>query len=227
MPTGPAATVVPPPPAVPPAPVREPKQRSILGRLTLSALLLVLGITAALDAGGAIDPQARHYLALTVGVLGLGLLVGAWRGRARGLIWLGLPLTVALVAVSAAEVSLDGGAGDRQYRPLSVVEIQDEYRVGVGNLRLDLTAVEFTERSVVTALSAGIGNVEVIVPRDVDVEVVGKTGIGPAELFGERVNGGSQERTVLDDGPDGEGGGSLRLTLEVGVGRVEVDRATS
>jgi phage shock protein PspC (stress-responsive transcriptional regulator) len=227
MPTGPAATVVPPPPAVPAAPVREPKQRSILGRLTLSALLLVLGITAALDAGGAIDPQARHYLALTVGVLGLGLLVGAWRGRARGLIWLGLPLTVALVAVSAAEVSLDGGAGDRQYRPLSVVEIQDEYRVGVGNLRLDLTAVEFPERSVVTALSAGIGNVEVIVPRDVDVEVVGKTGIGEAELFGETVNGGSQERTVIDDGPDGEGGGSLRLTLEVGVGRVEVDRATS
>ena len=40
------------------------KERSILGRLTLSALLLVLGVTAALDAGGAIDPEARHYLAL-------------------------------------------------------------------------------------------------------------------------------------------------------------------
>jgi phage shock protein PspC (stress-responsive transcriptional regulator) len=226
MPAGPpTATVVEPPP-VPPPPVKEPKERSILGRLTLSALLVVLGVTAALDAGGAIEPQARHYLALAVGVLGIGLVVGAWRGRARGLVWLGLPLTVALVAVSTAEVSLEGGAGDRQYRPQSVAEVQDEYRVGVGNLQLDLTGVDFTGRSVVTSASAGLGNVEVRVPRDVDVEVVARAGIGEADLFDERVNGGSQ-RTVVDTGPDGEGGGSLRLTLEVGGGRVEVDRASA
>ena len=161
-------------------------------------------------------------------MIGLGLVVGAWRGRARGLIWLGVPLAVALVAVSTAEVSLEGGTGDRQYRPQSVAEVQDEYRVGIGNLVLDLTDVDFAER---------IGGHLAVrrprqrrgdrVPRDVDVEVVGRAGIGEADLFGERVNGGSPQRTVVDNGPDGAGGGDLQLTLEVGVGRVEVDRATA
>jgi phage shock protein PspC (stress-responsive transcriptional regulator) len=223
---GPTATVVQPPPVVPPPPVRKPRERSILGRLTLSALLLVLGITAALDAGGALDPEPRHYLALAVGVIGLGLVVGAWRGRARGLIWLGVPLSVVLVAVSTADVSLDGGTGDRSYRPQTIVGIQDEYRVGIGSLRLDLTDVDFTERSAVTSVSAGLGDVQVTVPREVDVRVVGKAGIGEAELFGEKIDGGSA-RTVVDDGPDGAGGGTLQLTLQVGVGRVEVDRASA
>ena len=141
MGAGTAATATATYPAVTtePPPVKPPKERSVLGRITLSVLLLVLGVTAALDAAGAVDPQARHYLALATGVLGLGLIVGAWRGRARGLVWLGIPVTVALIAVSTAEVNLDGGAGDRQYRPLSVGEVQDRYEVGVGNLELDLS----------------------------------------------------------------------------------------
>ena len=55
MPAGPAptATAVQPPVVPPPPPVKPRKERSILGRLTLSALLLVLGVTAALDAAGA------------------------------------------------------------------------------------------------------------------------------------------------------------------------------
>ena len=160
-------------------------------------------------------------------MIGLGLLVGAWRGWARGLVWLGVPLTIALVAVGTAEASLDGGTGDRQYRPVSVADVQDEYRVGVGRVRVDLTGVDFTEQAVRTKVAAGIGNVEVLVPREVDVTVVGDTGLGEAEFFGEQFDGDSPDPTVVDNGPDGAGGGILRLELEVGIGRVEVDRATS
>jgi len=205
----------------------QKRESSLLGRLTLSLLLLVLGVTAALDAAGAVEPQARHYLALAVGVIGLGLLVGAWRGRARGLIWLGLPLTIALVAVGASQVRLSGGAGDRQYGPLSVAEIQDRYEVSVGNLELDLSDVDFAGESVSTTAAAGVGHVAVTVPRNVDVDVLGRAGIGEADLFGEKANGTSPERTVVDEGPDGEGGGHLRLVLDVGVGKVEVDRETA
>jgi phage shock protein PspC (stress-responsive transcriptional regulator) len=227
MPAGPGGTatvVAPPPLPVVPSP---PRERSILGRLTLSAMLVVLGITAALDAADAIEPDARHYLALAVGVLGLGLLVGAVRGRARGLIWLGIPLTVALVAVGTAEASLEGGTGERQYRPLSIVDLQDEYRVGVGRVEVDLTGLDFTEQSARTKVSAGVGEVEVVVPRDVDVTVVGDTGLGEAVVFGERYDGDSPDPTVVSLGPDGSGGGTLRLELQVGIGRVEVNRASS
>lgn len=226
MPTGggTATAVAPEPFPVAPPPRRE---RSILGRLTLSAMLVVLGVAAALDAGNAIQPDARHYLALAVGVLGLGLLVGAVRGRSRGLIWLGIPLTVALVAVGTAEASLEGGTGEREYRPVSVADIQDEYRVGAGRVSLDLTGLDLTEQDVRTRVSAGIGDVEVRVPRDVDVTVVGDTGLGEAEIFGETYEGDSPDPEVVSLGPDGAGGGTLRLELEVGVGQLEVTRATS
>jgi len=216
-------------PYLPPAaPVAERhRERSPLGWITLSVLLLVLGITAALDAAGVVEPKARHYLALALGVVGLGLVVGAWRGRARGLVWLGIPLTVALVAVSTAEVRLDGGVGARHYGPPSAAAVQSRYQVGVGNIELDLSAVDFTEQTVTTRVSAGIGNVQVLVPRDVDVRVVGRAGLGEADLFGETASGTSSERTVVNDGPDGSGGGTLDLLLDVGVGRVEVDRASA
>ncbi|HYT10366.1 MAG TPA: hypothetical protein VEL73_06865, partial [Mycobacteriales bacterium] len=68
---------------------------------------------------------------------------------------------------------------------------------------------------------------QVLVPRDVDVRVVGRAGLGEADLFGETASGTSSERTVVNDGPDGSGGGTLDLLLDVGVGRVEVDRASA
>jgi hypothetical protein len=211
-------------------PPKPPKERSILGLVTVSLLLVVLGVTAAIDAAsGGDDVQARHYLALAVGVIGLGLVVGAFRGRARSLIWLGIPLTIALVGVSTAEVHLEGGTGDRQYRPQTVAEIQDRYEIGVGSIRLDLTDLDFAtaEQVVSSELQAGIGDIQVVVPRNVDVRVTGRAGIGEAELFGRTVNGTSDERTVEDQGPDGAGGGELELRLDVGVGKVEVDRATA
>lgn len=204
--------------------VKRRRERSILGVLTLSVLLVVLGVAAAIEGD---DPHPRTYLALALGVLGLGLVVGAFRGGARGLVWIGIPVAVALVAVSTADVSLDGGTGDRQYRPQSVAELREGYRIGIGNVRLDLTDLDFTGQNLSVTASAGIGNVEVLVPRNVDVQVDGRSGIGEAALFGENANGTSAERSAFDQGPDGEGGGRLRLVLEVGVGRVEVDRATA
>jgi predicted membrane protein len=211
----------------PPAPKRL-RERSILGLITISLLLVVLGVTAAIDAASGDDAvQPRRYLALALGVIGLGLVVGAFRGRARALIWAGVPLTVALVAVSTADVTLHGGTGDRQYRPQAITDIAGRYDLGVGNIQLDLSDLDFTERDVSTRLHVGIGNIQVLVPRDVDVRVTGRAGIGEADLFGTTVNGTSNERSVVDEGPDGTGGGDLDLVLEAGVGRVEVERATA
>jgi hypothetical protein len=194
----------------------------------LSLLLVVLGVAAAVDAASGDDAvQPRHYLALAVGVIGLGLIVGAFRGRARGLIWIGVPLTVALAAVSTADATLRSGTGDRLYRPAAISDVASDYDLGAGSVRLDLTGVDFAEQDVSTRVHASIGDITVVVPRDVDVRVTGRAGIGEVDLFGEKVNGTSSEREVVDQGPDGPGGGDLELVLEVGVGHVEVDRAAA
>ena len=211
----------------PPAPPKPPRERSKLGGIAISLAVVALGVLAALDAGGAADPGARHYLGLALGVLGLALLAGTWIGRARWLIWLGVPLTVALIATSTAEVTLRAGSGDRSFTPTSVAAISDRYELGTGNLLVDLSTVDFTDRDVRTTVHLGVGNLQVQVPREVDVTVRARSGVGGIDLFGDTYGGPGVKRSVSDAGPDGVGGGRLDLVVEVGIGRVEVTRATS
>jgi len=213
---------VPPPPA--PA---APREHSALGMITVCLLLVVLGVAAALTASGAIDPEGDDLLAVSVGTIGAGLLVGAWFGRARWLTWLGIPLLLALIVVSTSNVSFKGGVGDRRYDPSTAAEIQPEYRVGVGNVRLDLSNVDLSKQLVRTKVSAGVGNVQVIVPRTADVAVDGRAGIGEVNLLGQVANGTSAQRSVVDHGPGGDGTIDLTLDLDVSIGQVEVDRATT
>jgi phage shock protein PspC (stress-responsive transcriptional regulator) len=210
-----------------PPPVRQPRQHSVLGVLTISLMLLVLGIAAALEAAGAINPDPDDLLALALGTLGVGLITGAWFGRARWLVWLGIPLLVALIVISASNVSLRGGTGDRQYAPQRAVEIAPAYRIGVGSIRLDLTDVDFSEQLVRTKVSAGVGNVQVIVPRNADVSVDARSGIGELDVLGQQESGTSVSRSVVDHGTAGDGSIDLTLDLDVSIGRVEVDRATA
>jgi phage shock protein PspC (stress-responsive transcriptional regulator) len=214
-------------PWAPPAPpkVKQKREHSILGALTVSVLLLVLGVTAALDAGDVVNPGADDYLALALGVLGLGLVVGGWFGRARWLAWPGIPLLAVLVVVSTSGISLEGGTGDRTYTPLRAAAIQPEYRIGVGSVRLDLSAVDFTEQLVRTKVSAGVGSVQVTIPRDVDVSIDGRAGIGTIELLDRTQSGTSVSNTIVDHGPAGDGSIDLTLDLDVNIGEVVVNRA--
>ncbi len=195
--------------------------------ITISLLLVVLGVTAALTAAGAINPEPDDLLAMAVGTIGAGLLVGAWFGRARWLTWLGIPLLIALIIVSASNVSLKGGAGDRRYAPRTVAEVDPSYRIGVGNIQLDLSNVDFSEHLVQTKVSAGVGSIEVIVPRNADVSIDGRAGIGEVDLFGQVANGTSATRSVVDHGLGGDGVIDLTLDLDVSIGQVEVDRAAA
>jgi phage shock protein PspC (stress-responsive transcriptional regulator) len=214
-----------PPPQ--PAPPRPRRARSVLGLLTLSAMLVALGVLAALDVSGVLDPAARHYLALALAVLGAGLLAGAWLGRARWLIAVGIPLTLALVAASTAQDTFRGGTGERLVHPITSTDVQPRYELGAGSLDLDLSDVDFTEQSGRTTVHLGAGNVSIVVPRNVDVTVHAGAGVGSLDLLGSHYDGVGLDRSFADEGPDGSGGGDLDLTVEVGLGHVEVDRVAS
>jgi hypothetical protein len=102
----------------------------------------------------------------------------AFRGGAR---WLILPaLAIALPAgvVSAAGVDLHGGAGDREYSPHTVSEVRDSYRLGVGQLKVDLRNVRFPAGSHPLKLRLGTGQIELIVPKDVCVTTKARIGAG-------------------------------------------------
>lgn len=79
-----------PPPSTPP---RQP--HSPLGWLVVSVAVLSIGVLGLTDLAGAPVPGSA-YMALPLAVVGLGLVTGAWYGRARWLIALGAVLAVAL-----------------------------------------------------------------------------------------------------------------------------------
>jgi phage shock protein PspC (stress-responsive transcriptional regulator) len=238
---GPAtATAVPPwqgPPGQPPAPGQPPvppppappRERSMLFGLTLSAALVALGVLAAVDVAGADLPHGA-YPALALTVVGLGLLVGAWRGRARGLAPIGIVL--AIITLAAALTSPWQDRFDRSddvdltLRPTSVAELPANAEYSTGQVRYDLTAVPFEGRSARLGAQIGFGEIVVTVPRTVDVTVHARTGVGAVELLSAGSRGGfGTERTITDVGPDGPGGGTLDLDLQAGFGHLEVRRA--
>ena len=217
----PVGTLTAPAPPPPPA----PRERSVLGAATVSALLLVLGVLAALDAGGGADPAPEHYVAAAVATIGAGLLVGAWFGRARWLILLGLPLLALLTILGSTGVSLRGGVGDRTYAPTRAVEVLDEYRLGVGSLDLDLSGVELSGQLKRIKLSSGVGDLQVIVPANADVSIDARVGAGDIDVLGRKDNGTSPTVSVVDYGLGGDGRIDLVLDLDVNLGAVKVTRA--
>jgi phage shock protein PspC (stress-responsive transcriptional regulator) len=212
----------PSPPPPPPAPRRP---HSALFSVTMSLVLVGLGTLKLIELAGAdVVPSAYPALALTI--IGLGLLVGTWRGRSRGLIAMGIIAAVLTGAVSGAETWDEHGRNrvDLQLRPSTIAELPTSQDFGSGTVRYDLTGIDFAGVDRSLDLSIGAGEIVVIVPPDVDVTAKASMGIGQVDLFGQGRGGLPDDVTVTDLGGDGAGGGTLDLTLDAGVGHLEVRR---
>lgn len=217
-----------PEPTVPPAPEPE-RPRSYLGALTFFAAVLAVGVVGLVDALGASVPLSA-YLATALGVTGLGLVVGAWFGRSRGLVALGVGLAFVLVPVATlerADISgLDEAFVQDTIEPTSARAIDGRtFEHGVGDITYDLSEIDFTDRSADLTIQMGSGNLQVTVPDEVAVELDARVGMGQVDAFGSASSGVGVSRT--QDYPGEADGGTLRLDIEMGFGNVEVDRAAA
>jgi len=204
----------------PPAP--KPDRGPKLFWFTLALVAVALGSLGLYDvSGGSVVGSAYPALALTV--VGLMLVVGAWVGRAGGLIFLGVLAAIAL-AISSAVVNTDFD-GDRQIdaAPLSAAQVRDSYDVPAGSIHVDLSDVQDVEaldgRSI--DLEANAGEIVVTVPEGVDVDVVADVSLaGEVEVFGERSDGADVHMERSLDG--GTTAPNLELDIQLLVGSIEV-----
>jgi hypothetical protein len=206
----------PAPPALPPAP---PRPKSMLGRMTIAVGLIAMGLMALLDTANVINPDFRHYLAVAVGVVGIGLLVGTLWGRSWGLIALGLLLMPALLAATLVQVPLRGSFGDRTYRPETVAAIPDDYELAAGSLKIDLRDVDLTDGPVVVTATVGFGELVVTVPAAAATTVEAKAGFGEVVIDGTTDGGINVKRTS-----EWPGVGSIVVDVEVGFGSARIIR---
>jgi len=187
-----------------------------IGILFVCGLIAIGGAWAA-AAGG------ETVVAIAVIVAGAALLVGAFVRPVR---WLVLPaVTLALSAgtVSAAGIDLDGGVGERDYRPTSAAELRDKYELGMGELVVDLRQTDLPPGDVPLQIDLGIGEARVVVPDDICVATDAQVGVGEARTF-DRHNQGVD--VDLDDRPDARPAITrLVVKADVGVGSLRIGQS--
>lgn len=208
-------------------PPKRPRERSALGAVTFSLIFLALGVVAILDLLGVFPVGAAAYFAAALATIGLGLLVGTWFGRARWLIALGLVTAAALGVATVAESydRIRGVDGNVTWAPTDVRDLATRYENSFGDATLDLRGINFDKRTTEITVVVNFGEAAIVVPPNVDVTTVTDVNAGDATVFGRRSGGlDGRSRESTDLGPDGAGGGTLRLDVHVNAGNLEVTR---
>ena len=217
----PATTYWTPAPAAP-VPAEPVRPASPLGWYALAAAFIAIGIVAIIDNLSTVPVELADYFGVALLALGVGLLVGAWWGRARLLIVVALVILPFALASSFVKVPLDGGIGDRYYWPQSIAEVQPESRLVAGEIYFDLTKLVGETGPVNLTASVGVGRIVVILPKDAAVDVTSSVEGGRLALFGSERVGTSLRQRVVGDGAGG--GATVVLRLDVGIGDVVINR---
>jgi hypothetical protein len=215
-----------PPLVAAPPPGPPPKRRPPVGRVTGAAALVGLGLAVVGDRLGWYDLDGAAALALLFGVVGLGMVVGAFIGGGRSLIFPALLLgPLALAAAVLGDTSIWGPIGEREVVPTTVADIGDGLDHGIGQYTVDLRRLEWPGVTVDVPVKVGIGELQVSVPDDVDVVVDATVGAGRIDAVGRSASGTSLDEHLAYDDPSTDR--TIHLEVDVGVGHVEVDRVAT
>jgi phage shock protein PspC (stress-responsive transcriptional regulator) len=151
---------------------------------------------------------------------GAALVAAAFVGGARWLVLPALAIALPLAFVSAANIDLDGGFGDRRERPVTIGELERTYRLGAGELVVDLRQLDLPAGDHPLKVRIGTGYALVLVPEDVCVASSAEVGVGGVAVF-DRSSGGID--VEWNDGRRARAG-AARLVIEgdVGLGLLEV-----
>jgi hypothetical protein len=202
------------------APRDQRKRGPILFWFTLALVALGVGVLGIVDVAGAAVTDSA-YPALAVGIIGVMLLVGAFFGRAGGLILLGLIGTVGLAGATAAG-EWDGET--IKQTPATAAAVDSSYEFTTGELVLDLTDVadlsNLDGRTI--DLTGNVGRIEVIVPDGLDVDASGRVnGPGDISLFDEHAGGIDTQSSINHDG--GATAPEITIDARIDVGQITVD----
>ncbi|WP_345526373.1 PspC domain-containing protein [Nocardioides endophyticus] len=208
-----------PPYVAPPVVQRVPNPRKrgpILFWFTIALIALAEGVLGIADLAGA-DIADPAYPALAVAICGVMLVVGAFFGRAGGIILVGLIATVGLAGATAASE----WEGDQiNVTPTTASSLDDRYWLDAGEQVIDLRDVsDLTSLDGRTLeVEGGVGRIEVILPEGMGARVTADVdGPGHVDLFGEEHGG-----IDVSSGASVEGDPHITIDAHLGVGEIEV-----
>jgi phage shock protein PspC (stress-responsive transcriptional regulator) len=133
---------------------------------------------------------------------------------------------VALILVATAvfaasfHVHVGSGVGDRNYVVAGAGDLHRNYKLGIGDMTLDLRNVTFPAGETHVNARVDVGSLDVIVPNDVALRAHADAQVGQVTLLGNTVDGRN-----VDDSVTQSGNRILDLDAHVGAGTVRVHRA--
>jgi phage shock protein PspC (stress-responsive transcriptional regulator) len=212
-------------PVAPPV-ATERSRRSHVALAFFGLLLIGAGVAWLLHVLDVATLSLRDGLGAGLVVVGLGLVVAAWRGRAWSLVLVGVLFASTIAIADLIDVPFDAGTGDRHVVIDTRSELADSHELFAGDLTLDLRRAPLTDGTTTTEAAVGMGKLRVIVPRDaaVEVDATVKAGNIDGDLAPSPDEGGVDLHETFAAGERGRVP-DLRLELRVGIGELEVDRA--
>ena len=190
-------------------------RRAALGiGLLIACAALATGSFVASGLGGGV------VVAGLVIAAGAALVAAAFVGGARWLVLPAMAIALPLAFVSAAGINLDGGFGERTERPGTFAEVHDSYRIGAGELVVDLRDVKLPAGDHRLKIGIGTGHALVLVPEDVCVASKASIGMGAIAVFNR--DGGGVDFTWSDGRRAPSGTPRLVIDGDVGLGFLEV-----
>ena len=209
-----------------PTPLPEPSASrrrgggGVIARVAMGATLLVGGLTAAGVFAGWWALTWAQVSAIALGVLAVGLLISALRGRGYSLIGPGVFLSLVTLALAVTGISGTNGYGATNLHP-AYADLQSSYASNAGEFRLDLSGVSIPKgevKSVEVDLKGG--HAEVVVPVGMTVNATCEAQVGHTECLGAVSDGLRKQST--GHAPGGTDSGTLNLDVKVNAGFAEV-----
>jgi hypothetical protein len=106
-------------------------------------------------------------------------------------------LVSAAIFVAIFPMHLSHGVGHKSFTPTSAAALEQTYRLGIGELDLDVTQVPLPVGETHVKARVDYGDVEIVVPSDVAVRAYGRARLGYVNVFGDEDDGrNADERTV-------------------------------
>jgi phage shock protein PspC (stress-responsive transcriptional regulator) len=217
-----------------PAEPAEPQQRAKRRRSAVTpvtiALALMMGGAAAIVAMTTSGVGAVEVAAVTLAVIGAGLVVGSLVRGGRGLIAVAIPLgliTYAMAVMPASHFGPRHGFGDRTWQAHTAAEVQPTYQLRAGDATLDLRELALPDSAnVPTTVHLGLGELTVLLPANADVTVHCEASVvGEVQCLDGSGEGPKAVVDRTDYGADGQGkGGTIVLNASVGTGQITVSR---
>src|SRR4051794_13794005 len=194
--------------------------RDILRRAGFGLALLAVCVILAFGGAWATAAGGGAVVAGVIVVLGAWLVASAFIGGARWLILPALALALPAGFVSAADLDVRGGVGERQYRPLAAGQVRDSYRLGVGQLVVDLREAKLAAGDRKVHIDLGVGQAVLVVPRDACVASAATVGAGQVSVFNHDSGGLDVDWQDARTAPPGR----TRIVVDgdVGVGQLAV-----